>query len=239
MMARFLRFNPPRFDGEPDDRRAEFWLAEVEKIFRVLNYSDPRKVKYATYLFEGAACHWWAVVERRWERDEIEGTWRQFREEFLKKYIPQVVRDLREKEFMRLIQGPLTVAKYEAEFNRLIQYAPHILADEERRRKRFIEGLRPDLRRAVTISRTRDYDTAVETAMELEVEFQELRRIEDKKKEKWSSKSDQEKGKNGSPGKKPKTGNATSSTDKERAPVATKEGNCGFCRGTNHMENHC
>ena len=75
--------------------------------------------------------------------------------------------------------------------------------------------------------------------MELEVEFQELRRIEDKKKEKWSSKSDQEKGKNGSPGKKPKTGNATSSTDKERAPVATEEGNCGFCGGTNHTENRC
>ena len=45
MMARFLRFNPPKFNGEPDDRRAEFWLAEVEKIFKVLNYSDPRKVK--------------------------------------------------------------------------------------------------------------------------------------------------------------------------------------------------
>ena len=128
MLTRFLRFNPPRFDGKPDDRKAEFWLAEVEKIFRVLNYPDPQKVRYATYLFEGAACHWWVIVERRWERDEIVGTWARFREEFLKRYIPQVVRDLREKEFMRLIQGSLTVAKYEAEFNRLIQHAPHILA---------------------------------------------------------------------------------------------------------------
>ena len=78
---------------------------------------------------------------------------------------------------MRLIQGSLTVAKYEAEFNRLIQHAPHILADEERRRKRFMEGLRLDLRRAIAISRPHDYDSVVEIAMELEAEFQELQRI--------------------------------------------------------------
>ena len=153
MLSKFLWFNPPSFDGEPDDRKAESWLFAIEKIFRVLNYTDVQKVKYATYLFDGAACHWWVIVERKWERDEVEISWEQFREEFLRKFILQVVRDMREKEFMRLIQESLTVAKYEAEFNRLIHYALHILADEQRRRKKFIEGLKLDLRRAVAINR--------------------------------------------------------------------------------------
>ena len=40
LLSRFLRFNPPRFKGEPDDRKAEVWLSEVKKIFRVLNYTE-------------------------------------------------------------------------------------------------------------------------------------------------------------------------------------------------------
>ena len=95
------------------------------------------------------------------------------------------------------------------------------------------------MRRAIAISRPHDYDSAVETAMELEAEFQELRRIEDKKKGKWSGKSDQEKEKKGFPDKKPKMGNATSSADKEKTPIATEERNCDFCGGTNHTEDRC
>ena len=33
MITKFLRFNPPNFGGEPDDRKAEAWLLAIEKIF--------------------------------------------------------------------------------------------------------------------------------------------------------------------------------------------------------------
>ena len=71
---------------------------------------------------------------------------------------------------MNLIQGFLSVAEYEAEYNRLIQYAPHVLADERRRTKKFVEGLTPDLRQALAICNPSSYDGAVERALELEVE---------------------------------------------------------------------
>ena len=119
MITRFLMFKPPNFDGEPDDRKAEAWLLAVEKIFRVLNCSDVQKVNQATYLLEGTAFHWWEIIERKWEGERIEKTWTPFRKEFLRKFIPQVVKDTREREFMRLIQGSLSVVQYEAEFNRL------------------------------------------------------------------------------------------------------------------------
>ena len=239
MLTRFLIFNPPSFNGEPDDRKAESWLFSVEKTFRVLNYIDEQKIKFATYLFEGSACHWWAIIERKWERNGVENSWEQFREEFLRKFIPQVVKDLREKEFMRLIQGSLTVAKYEAEFNRLIQYAPHVMADEERKRKKFIEGLRLELRRAVAINRPQDYDSAVETAMELEAEFQELHKISDKKKGKWTGKFDNEKGKKGNFNKRPKIGNTSTPTDRGKAPMTQGKTTCGYCGGTSHSEDQC
>ena len=40
MLTRFLRFNPPSFDGEPDDLKSESWLSAVEKTFQILNYTD-------------------------------------------------------------------------------------------------------------------------------------------------------------------------------------------------------
>ena len=77
--TRFLGFNPPKFKGEPDDQKAEFWLLEIEKIFKRLKYPDHQKVEYATFLLEEAASQWWRVVERKWEREEAEGTWEEFR----------------------------------------------------------------------------------------------------------------------------------------------------------------
>ena len=169
----------------------------------------------------------------------MERSWELFREEFLRKFIPQVVRDLREKEFTRLIQGSLTVVKYEAEFNRLIQYAPHVLADEERRRKKFIEGLRLDLRQAVATNRPRDYDTAMETAMELEAEIQEIRKISDKKKGKWTGKSNNEEGKKENSNKKFNTGSSSTSTEKGKAPVDQGKVKCGHCGSISHTEEQC
>ena len=46
MLTRFLRFNPPRFKGEPDDQKVEFWLNEVEENFQVLNYTDLRMLRF-------------------------------------------------------------------------------------------------------------------------------------------------------------------------------------------------
>lgn len=54
-LERFLKFHPPIFMGEPDDRKAESFIAEIEKIFEVLSYTDTQKIKYASYRLEDAA----------------------------------------------------------------------------------------------------------------------------------------------------------------------------------------
>ena len=195
-LTRFLRFNPPRFKGEPDDRKAEAWIQEIEKIFRVLNYSERQQVKYATFLFEDAACYWWRIIEREWNEEGIDWTWEAFKAEFLQKFIPQVLRDAREREFMNLIQGAMTVMDYEAKYNRLIQYAPHIITDERRRTRKFIEGLKPELRRALVSCDLPNYNRAVEKAMGIENEFQELQKLSEKwRKEKGMGQVDFDKGK--------------------------------------------
>ncbi|KAL0367280.1 UNVERIFIED_CONTAM: Transposon Tf2-11 polyprotein [Sesamum radiatum] len=57
-LERFLRFQPPKFLGEPDDYKAESWLDEIEKIFKgsctVAQYEAKfnKLIKYAPYMLD-------------------------------------------------------------------------------------------------------------------------------------------------------------------------------------------
>ena len=63
--------------------------------------------------------------------------------------------------------------EYEQRFNSLIRYAPQYEGQEELRTKRFIRGLRPELRQILRAIGARDYYTVMQSALALEQEFQE------------------------------------------------------------------
>jgi hypothetical protein len=49
-LAEFRCHNPTRFEGEHDPDKADLWLQEVEKIFKVLHCTDETKLEYATFF---------------------------------------------------------------------------------------------------------------------------------------------------------------------------------------------
>lgn len=63
---------------------------------------------------------------------------------FLKLFVIQ------NKEFLYLVQGSMLVAEYERKFTNLSKYAIGIVIDEVNRCKRFVEGLRKEIRTPVT-----------------------------------------------------------------------------------------
>lgn len=60
-----------------------------------------------------------------------------FKFEFEKKYILNVVRDCKASEFVQLVQGSMTVSKYEAKFSELSRYAPQIISTEKEKTRKF------------------------------------------------------------------------------------------------------
>jgi len=42
-LAEFKRNKPPQFSGGYDPEKAELWIKEMEKIFRVMNCADNQK----------------------------------------------------------------------------------------------------------------------------------------------------------------------------------------------------
>ncbi|KAF3451260.1 hypothetical protein FNV43_RR07355 [Rhamnella rubrinervis] len=82
------------------------------------------------------------LVAEDWIRDlekiftQMECTESQKVELFLKRYFPIVKRDEKEAEFLRLIQGNLSLVEYEQKFDELSHYAPHLVDTEERKARR-------------------------------------------------------------------------------------------------------
>ena len=100
-------------------------------------------------------------------------TWKVFIEKFNDKYFPDCIKEQKELEFLNLIQGNLTVAKYESKFTELSRFAMHMI-DEYRKARRFERGLRPAIRSRISALKLQVYTDVVERAFILEKDLEEI-----------------------------------------------------------------
>lgn len=124
----------------------------MEKIYKVISYTEEQKVTFDFFMLQGKAEHWWRATERTLPLEEDEPlTWGVFLIAFRDFYFPQSIRDFyfpqsirdeKEVEFMELIQGSKTMLQYKAKFMEQVRFAPYIAGDELRKAKRFQIGLR-------------------------------------------------------------------------------------------------
>ena len=94
--------------------------------------------------------------------------WATFRELFLEKYFPEEEKDQREKEFMELTQGNLTVREYTTQFERLSRFARHMVDTPQKKVKKFHRGLTPHLRHMTLAQLSQPFEALVRLAAGLE-----------------------------------------------------------------------
>jgi len=170
---RFMRQHPPTFDGRGDSEAAEDWVFKIQEIFRAIGVPPERMVGLATYVLGGDASSWWrttsAVVFAG--RDDV--SWEDFLGEFNEQYFPEHVRDGKREEFMSLEQGEMSLAVYTRKFNALERYCPEICVTPVQRARKFIRGLRKQLRTRVTYSMPQTLADAVKFATLIDQDYQE------------------------------------------------------------------
>ena len=111
---------------------------------------EEEKVNLATYMFQGQVKYWWQALQRTvFVNQEGPVPWEEFLEVFRAKYFSDHVQEQKEREFAELVQGALSVTEYEARFFALGRYAPHIYDNPCRKLRKFIDGLRGNIRRYV------------------------------------------------------------------------------------------
>ncbi|MQM23830.1 hypothetical protein Taro_056900 [Colocasia esculenta] len=123
---------------------------------------------------------WWSSLLRtRFEDGAVEVGWDEFVRLFRAKFVPEHIQDKMEQKFLSLTQGSMTVLEYEARFVELSKYAPHIVADERRKAKKFMMGLKSSLRTRLVAFDHHTLEQALSAACRQEGEMEQY--LEEKK----------------------------------------------------------
>ncbi|GFY95312.1 hypothetical protein Acr_10g0006970 [Actinidia rufa] len=153
IVKQFLKLKTPTFSGEMDPVKANEWLLEMEKNFRLLRCGEQQKVKIGSYLLTGAASRWWNLKGVR----EPGMNWARFK-------------------------TGKPIAEYEAAFTNLAEYAPHLVTTDEMRARRFEDGLRYEIKRVIRPLVLPTYADVLDRAIIVEQDEMEKKKYFDNKK---------------------------------------------------------
>jgi hypothetical protein len=137
-----LKFTMPKFDGRSDPEDYFTWELKVEKIFRLHNYSEEKKLAMATLEFEGYAVIWWEQLLRGREEDGEDPivTWQEMKREMRIRFVSKHYRhDLFDK-LQNLRQGSFSVHEYYKEMEKGMIRA-NVYEDKEQTIACFMAGL--------------------------------------------------------------------------------------------------
>ena len=140
----FQAVNPPEFKGTADPVDAQAWIKEIEKAFNLVGVEENQKCKFASYYLKSEANYWWVSVKALEEVEAV--TWERFTESFLEKYFPRYMQNQMELKFFELKQENSSVIEYERKFIELDRFVPKYVNTDEKRAKRFQQGLKPWIR---------------------------------------------------------------------------------------------
>ena len=125
------------------------------------------RFEFIVSLLQGDAYDWWETVPRALVRPTVL-TYEDFLRLFRNKYLPEVYRDEKLREFLNLRQRTLSVADYEVRFTQLSHYAPMMVATERDRCRRFEEGLHYEIQSRLALSDVRNYEDLLAAAIRAE-----------------------------------------------------------------------
>lgn len=155
------------FTGTADPAVAQAWMTKIERVFDVMGCSDDRKLCLATFLLEEGAYDWWQSVRSTYLDPSII-IWTKFRRIFYDAYYPRSYKDANQAEFLKLVQGQMTVAEYQVRFIELSKYAQVLVSNEIDKCRRFENGLMEEIRSVVTAAGWNVFGKLVESALRVE-----------------------------------------------------------------------
>ena len=114
--------------------KTEFWLEKLQRILEEVRCPHDQRVSCVVSLLQNKAYDWWKLVLRS-PRIPNPMTWEFFVQEFRVKYVIEMYRESKWKQFLNLKQRNLSVAEYEKEFSHLSKYAMELVLTEAQKKK--------------------------------------------------------------------------------------------------------
>ncbi|XP_057443841.1 uncharacterized protein LOC130735996 [Lotus japonicus] len=163
-LDKFLKRDPPTFQGEYDPEGAYLWIMKIEKILNSITCTENQKVMYASYLLTEEAENWWTHAKERLLQTNQAIHWAVFKGALMEKYFPEDVKGRKEVEFLELKQGTMSVGQYATKFEELVQFHASYrdAANENSKCIKFENGLRPDIKAAIGYQQIRNFYALVD-----------------------------------------------------------------------------
>jgi hypothetical protein len=169
----FMSHHPPTYSHSSDPLDVDDWLKTVTKKLEIVQCTDREIVLYAAGRLTGQAVDWWdAYSTAHPNRNNI--TWQEFRDNFRTYHIPSGVIKLKQKEFLALKQGNMSVIEYLDKFTHLSRYAPDEVNTDPKRQERFLDGLIGPLNYQLQSHTFPNFQTLLNKAIGLENKRMEL-----------------------------------------------------------------
>ncbi|KAK1665126.1 hypothetical protein QYE76_053285 [Lolium multiflorum] len=145
-----LKFTMPKFQGEEDPDAYLSWVLKVDKIFRIHNFSEAKKVAMASLEFEGYANVWWEEVNKKREKEDLEpiDTWEEMQEVMHTRFVPTNHKRGLFNKLTQLKQSFKSVEEYYKEMHMTMMSA-NVDEREEQTMARFLNGLNIPVKRIV------------------------------------------------------------------------------------------
>ena len=144
-------------------------MSTITTILDFMRVSGNERVACATYMFREDARIWWEVITQTKNVNAL--SWEEFQTLFNEKYYNDAIRAAKAEEFIRLLQGSLSITEYTLKFDRLAKFSMELVPTDGTRRERFLHGLQPRLTRDVritTVAGVTTYAQVVEKALTAE-----------------------------------------------------------------------
>ncbi|KAK9732772.1 hypothetical protein RND81_04G020700 [Saponaria officinalis] len=145
IFEKIARHRPPTYDGVCNPVVLEAWIREMEQLFTATLCPEDQKVGIASYYLQREADNWWSISRAVIQADPGFG-WGRFCEALKRRFYPDELRWQKEREFLRLEQGNLSIQAYADKFMELSRFETTIFPDETSRVRRFEKNLTPKVR---------------------------------------------------------------------------------------------
>ena len=238
------RHRPPMFAGGSDPGVFDDWEYHIGRIFQHIGCPDDRKILVATQYLTGAALHWWRANETRLLGREGFG-WTQFREALRSHFYTPQMMSAKRREFLGLVQlEDQSVTDYHRRFTELSRFATELIPTEAERVRRFIDGLKAEIRAGYGYLDHATLSSAYDQALFVERGRADERRLwQSRKREREGRQARDQRG-----GQRPRAvgrgggqigGRGQGGEGQPRAPGYNDPRRCWNCQELGHVRRHC
>ncbi|XP_042377007.1 uncharacterized protein LOC121970381 [Zingiber officinale] len=134
--------------------------------------TDEEKVELAAYHLWDQAVTWWNMQKMIFGEQHV--TWPMYREAFERQYFLITFCLARHLEFLNLKQGDYSVMEYNAEFSRLAEFCPHLVAQDYDRMHQFTQGLAAYIKLKMSGFPSSSYREVLDRALFIEMTQQQV-----------------------------------------------------------------